>query len=254
MHIRIQHFVIFLTFIIFHSCDKGEKKLTKLVGEKIEIGNELLEKDSIISFIEPYKSHINATLDEPLAYSPNTLSKSDGDLNTAIGNLMADIVMEMSLPIYRSRTGKDIDFVLLNYGGIRSVISEGNITARSAYAVMPFENKVVVLEVAPSKVKEMLLYLADRQKAHPISNNIQITLNKDNTLNKVLINGKPFDENKTYCIATSDYLANLGDNMTFFKDPINFTNTDYLIRNEMIDYFKKVDTITPVIDNRFIKL
>ncbi|WKX75411.1 hypothetical protein [Zobellia laminariae] len=64
----------------------------------------------------------------------------------------------------------------------------------------------------------------------------------------------PLEEDKTYYVATSNYLVNGGDSMVFFEDAVNITNTDYLIRNAMIDYFKKTDTLKPVIDNRFIKL
>lgn len=253
MRIKIKHFVIFLFLMSIFACKKTSKTLTRLEVKEIAISEKLTENDSILNFIKPYKDHLNSTLDEPLAYSPKTLSKSDGQLNTPIGNLMADIVMEMSNPIFHSRTGKNIDFVLLNHGGIRSIISKGNVTTRTAYQVMPFENKIVVVEITAAKVKELLDYLANKQRAHPVSN-IQIILNNDNTLKSVFIEGKPLDENKTYFVATSDYLANLGDNMFFFKDPVSLLDTDYLIRNEMIDYFKKVDTIAPVIDDRFIKI
>jgi 2',3'-cyclic-nucleotide 2'-phosphodiesterase (5'-nucleotidase family) len=252
MRIKIKHFVIFLFLMSIYACKETSNTLTKLEVKEIEISENLPENDSILNFIKPFKDHLNTTLDVPLAYSPKTLSKSDGHLNTPIGNLMADIVMEMSNPIFNSRTGKNIDFVLLNHGGIRAIISKGNVTTRTTYQVMPFENKIVVVEITAAKVKELLNYLANKQKAHPVSN-IQIILN-NNTLKSVLIKGEPLDENKTYFVATSDYLANLGDNMFFFKDPISVTDIDYLIRNEMIDYFKKVDTIAPVIDERFIKL
>lgn len=253
MYNKIQHFVIILTSIFLFSCSNKSDSLSKISGERLSVSENLESEDSIITYIRPYKEHIEKTLNEPLAYNPKTLSKSDGDLNTAIGNLMADIVMEMSQPIFNTRTGKDIDFVLLNHGGIRSVMSKGNVTAGTAYQVMPFENKVVVVELTYEKVLEMLDYLSNRQKADPVSG-IEIILNKDNTLNKVLIQDKPLDEDRTYYVATSDYLADLGDNMYFFSNPVSITDLDYLIRNEMIDYFKKVDTLNPVIDNRFIKL
>ena len=85
--------------------------------------------------------------------------KSDGDLNTAIGNLMADVVMEQAGPVFKSRTGNEIDMVLLNHGGIRSGLNKGNISTRSAYALMPFENEIVVAELSGEKIKEMLTYL-----------------------------------------------------------------------------------------------
>lgn len=114
-------------------------------------------------------------------------------------------------------------------------------------------NKVVVVELTYEKVQEMLNYLSKRQKADPVSG-IEIVLNKDSTINKVLIQNEPLSENRTYYVATSDYLADLGDNMNFFSDPVSITDLDYLIRAQMIDYFKKVDTLAPEIDNRFIKL
>lgn len=253
MCIKIQHFVIILTSLFLFSCINKPDTLSKISGERLPISENLESKDSIRNYIQPYKEHIEKTLSEPLAYNPKALSKSDGELNTAIGNLMADIVMEMSQPIFKARTGKDIDFVLLNHGGIRSVISKGQVTAGTAYEVMPFENKVVVVELTYEKVQEMLDYLSKRQKADPVSG-IEIVLNNDDTIEKVLIQNEPLNKNRTYYVATSDYLADLGDNMRFFSDPVSVTELDYLIRNEMIDYFKKVDTLDPFIDNRFMKL
>ncbi|UOB17683.1 5'-nucleotidase C-terminal domain-containing protein [Abyssalbus ytuae] len=249
----IKHFVIFITLFLIYSCDKHPDYVSKISGKEIHITDSLKSVDSIENFIKPYRSHINDVLDEALAYSPEALSKSDGELNTAIGNLLADIVMEQTNPVFKSRTGKNIDFVLLNHGGIRSIISKGNITTRTAYQVMPFENKVVVVEITTDKLQEMINYLIKSNRAHPVSG-IKIVLNDNNSLQNVLVQGKPIEKDKTYFVATSDYLSNMGDNMTFFSNPVSITETDYLIRNEMIDYFKKTDTIKPIIDDRFIRL
>jgi len=70
----------------------------------------------------------------------------------------------------------------------------------------------------------------------------------------VNIKGKPFDENKTYQVATSSYLADGGDNMGFFKDGLKVEDLNYFIRNAMIDYFIKVDTLTAEVDDRFVKI
>ena len=69
----------------------------------------------IEDFIKPFREQVNKNLDSVISYAPETYSKSDGELNTAIGNLMADAVYEESNPVSNSRTGKDIDFVLLNH-------------------------------------------------------------------------------------------------------------------------------------------
>jgi hypothetical protein len=44
-------------------------------------------------------------------------------------------------------------------------------------------------------------------------------------------------------VATSDYLANGGDNMTFFKESKIKFDIEYKLRNMLIDYFKKVDIL-----------
>ena len=64
------------------------------------------------------------------------------------------------------------------------------------------------------------------------------------------IQGKPFDENRSYYVATSNYLATGGDNMKFFRSGSKITDLQYLIRNAMIDYFKKTDTLRARVDDR----
>ncbi len=83
---------------------------------------------------------------------------------------------------------------------------------------------------------------------------MQIVLNKNETLKDVNIQGLPFDENRTYNVATSNYLVDGGGDMEFFRNDLNSVDLNYLIRNAMIDYFKKVDTLTAKVDDRFIKI
>jgi len=181
------------------------------------------------------------------------ITKEDGKYNTSAGNLMADIILSESNAVFKARTGKNVDFVLLNHGGIRSIISKGNVSARTAYEVMPFENSIVVVELSGPSILEMVDFLIKTKRPHPIAG-MQIILDRNDQLKTLIINGQAFDKNRNYFVATSNYLVTGGDNMGFFKNRIGSTDTDYLIRNAMIDYFKKVDTITTTIDDRFIKL
>lgn len=185
-----------------------------------------------------------------LSYAPKTYHKKDGDLNTTIGNLMAHIVMEEGNPIFYERTGKTIDMVLLNHGGIRAPINKGNITTETAFQVMPFENSIVVVALKGQQVNSLVYYLSKAKKAHPIEG-MKITINKNYNVVEALVNNQTIDKDKIYYVATNDYLYNGGDNMTFFKTNDTIYTLDYKIRNAMIDYFKKVDTINPTIDDRF---
>ena len=250
MNLKIKHFVIFITFIGLASCRQDTATLTRIEGKQIPIDSIISKSANINDFILPYSTRIDEVLDSTLAYAPKPISKEDGEFNTTAGNLMADIVRLQANPIFKSRTGKDIDFVLLNHGGIRSIISTGKVSARNAFEVMPFENNIVVAAVNGSDVNHMVTFLVQAGRAHPISG-IQIVLDKDRKLRKAFINGEPINSDRTYYVATSDYLVAGGDQMGFFKNNTSVTDTDYLIRNAMIDYFKKVDTLSPVIDDRF---
>tara|TARA_R110002051_G_scaffold56046_8_gene103967 strand:- start:18541 stop:19326 length:786 start_codon:yes stop_codon:yes gene_type:complete len=252
-YLKIQHYVIFITFIYLASCNTASKHVTELTGKQIAIDSSYQLVDSIQKFIQPYHDRVEGILDSVVAYAPYTISKTDGKYNTTAGNLMADIVLSETNTIFKKRTGNTIDLVLLNHGGIRAIISKGNVTARTAYEVMPFENTVVVVELKGKSLLKMVDYLVKSKRAHPVAG-VQIVLNKDTTVHTFTINGKPLDIDKSYFIATSDYLVKGGDNMNFFKEALTITETDYKIRNAMIDFFSKVDTISPIIDLRYYQL
>lgn len=253
MYLKIQHFVIFITIINYSSCKPEPKVLATIEGRQVRIDSSIVADDSVVSMVTPYRNRLNEVLDSTLTYAAFKISKDDGDYNTPAGNLMADIVLLETNPIYKLRTGNEIDFVLLNHGGIRSIISKGKVSARTAFEVMPFENSIVVVELSGKSVEELINFLLLSKRAHPISG-MQIVLYQNGSLKSVNIKGNPLDANRTYHIATSNYLVTGGDNMGFFKTAIRVTDTGYLIRNAMIDYFKKVDTLAPKIDNRYYKI
>ncbi len=235
--------ILFILFIPIESCETQ--------SNRIEINSAIENDKEIETFIVPYKKNVDAQMDDVLSYSPVDYDKKNGVLNTAIGNMMADATLKLSNPIYNTRTGNNIDFVLLNHGGIRSIISKGDITLRSAYNLMPFENSIVVCQLKGSDLKELIDYLILNKKAHPISG-ISIVLDENYSLLDVTINGEKIDQEKVYHVATSDYLLKGGDQMNFFEKSKKNITLDYKIRNILIDYFKAVDTVSFKIDNRFI--
>ena len=168
-HILIKNKLILVGLVLcFFSC-KDNFHLNKIEGSRLEINSQIKEDSLINNFMEPYRLNVNKNLDSVLAFSVDTYSKNDGELNTAIGNLMADAVFKEANPIFKSKTQESIDFVLLNHGGIRSILPKGPVTTRSAYQLMPFENSVVVAKLKGIVVKELVNYLQYAKRAHPIS-------------------------------------------------------------------------------------
>ncbi|MFD0779279.1 5'-nucleotidase [Flavobacterium myungsuense] len=105
---------------------------------------------------------------------------------------------------------------MLNHGGIRSIISKGNVTARTAYEIMPFENSAIIVALKSDQIIEIANYIISEKKPHPLSG-LNFTIGKDKMAKNILVHGKPLENERMYYVVTSDYLANGGDNMTFLR-------------------------------------
>ena len=242
-------FVIFLTFFLIVSCSKQNYNVTKIEGKRISITEKGNQVTQIENFIKPYREHINKDLDSVLAYCPETLDKSDGKWQTTIGNLMADVTLMKGSSVFQSREKKNIDICLLNSGGIRSILPKGNVTARTAFEIMPFENSLVVITLKGEQICEMIDFFIAEKKSHPLAG-VTFTIDKNNVAKNILVQGKPVQKESIYYVGTNDYLANGGDNMNFFKKGIQKYDLQYKLRNILIDYFKEVDTIPVIRDVR----
>ena len=238
----MKHFVLLLTFLFLISCSNQKYFVTKIEGKKIGVTEKQSSVAEIENYIKPYRDHIDKDLSEVLAYCPETLDKSKGEWQTNIGCFLADITLEKSNPVFQKRENKSIDICLLNHGGIRTIIPKGDVTARNAYEVMPFENSAVIVGLKGDQILEIANYIVSEKKPHPLSG-MTFTIAKDKSVKDILVQGKALDLNKVYYVVTSDYLSNGGDNMTFFKKGVSRTDIDYKLRNIMIDYFKDVDTL-----------
>ena len=98
----------------------------------------------------------------------------------------------------------------------------------------------------------MINYLIKVKLPHPLKG-LNIILKNDYTLSSATINNNEINEEKTYNVATTDYLLDGGDKMYFLAETIKSIDINYKMRDVLIDYFKKIDTLKLKVDNRFIR-
>ena len=242
-------FFFLITFLLF-GCKKEPIHVNKITAKRLEVNSKLPTDSIFLKTIQPYKDTLKNKIHTQLCYNPTTLIREETQLESSLGNLYADICYEKANDIFFKEKNKKIDFALFNYGGIRTVIPKGDITVENIFKLMPFENKLVVTELSGEKTRNLFNYLENRKEAHPISHVKLKMIN--NKLNSIAINGKPFDESKNYFVLTHDYLQHGGDHMDFFKNPISLFETEYKVRDAIIDYLKDIDTIRVKLDGRFI--
>ncbi len=244
-------FVLILTVFSFNSCGTKKYAVTKVEGRQIPVTEALSQTPYIEDFITPYRNHINNDLNTVLAYAPENIDKI-GKWQTKIGNLQSTVTLESANKIFNQRENKNIDICLLNSGGIRAIINKGNVTTRTAFELMPFENNLVVAALKGEQILEMIQYIIKEKKPHPLAG-LTFTIDKNDLPQNILVQKEPLDLLKIYYVATNDYLYNGGDSMSFFKKAQKMYNLDYKLRNVWIDYFKEVDTIPVLTDIRIVK-
>ena len=237
---KIKFLILSLVALSVSSC-KTPLNIAKVSPEKnISISKDLPEDEDFIKIIEPYKTELEGKMNTKISHTSVDLNKQ-GD-NSNLGNLLADYTFE-GAEDWAKKNGMSygIDAAVINIGGIRSTIGKGDIFTRNVYEVMPFENELVVIKMKSSDLQGLFDYYLKTQKNNPVSH-LYIETGNGKIINQ-LINGKSIEPNKFYYIATSDYLALGGDNMTYFGKG-EMISTGIKLRDLYIEKFKANPEIT----------
>ena len=196
---------------------------------------------------------VELTINDPVA------TKDDGSpirivrrAETNLGDLCADA--------YRDQSGAQIAFV--NGGGVRVSIKEGDVTLGDILKVHPFGNAMCVIEATGQQILDALewgaravpsenggflqvsgltyeihTYIESSAKAD--ENTMFAGVEGERRVRNVLVGGEPIDPEKTYTLASHNYmLKNGGDGYNMFKG-------DKLLQDEvMLDNQVLINYIT----------
>jgi 2',3'-cyclic-nucleotide 2'-phosphodiesterase (5'-nucleotidase family) len=181
--------------------------------------------NAVDSIVNPYKQELEAEMNEVISYAERPFER--GRPGGALNNWATDALLE-------SQLGKEglsgPVFSLLNFGGLRNSINEGDVTLGDIFKVMPFDNEVVWVEMPVESLVDIAEYLTKRG-GEPIGGAYLIN-------GKLEVEGVTADT-KTVWVLTSDYLMNGGDNMTFFEKKVSVKYADELLRDAFIRMAKK---------------
>lgn len=190
-------------------------------------------EDSVIkSEILPYKAKMDKEMNVPLAVSEQAMMK--GQPEGVLGNFSADAVLKMSREYCKDSC--NVDFCVLNNGGLRNPLPKGTITRYDIFSLMPFENEMVVLTMKGNDMKDLFDFIANKG-GMPVSG-FRMKI-KNQMASDIMIGDKPFDITKSYTVVTSDYLAGGGDNMVFFSNASRKFSPNKKIRDAIIEYLTK---------------
>ena len=202
---------------------------------------------------------VNAKLAEVVAHTdvdliikdPETGVRVIRNLETNLGDLVADA--------YRAATGADV--ALVNGGGIRATLPAGDITLGNIQECHPFGNALCMAEAKGQQILDALEwtsravpgetggFLQVSGLTYEIHSYIEPTVTSDDKGNftgvtgeyrvkNVMINGEPLDPEKTYTVASHNYLLKSGGDGT-----CNFVNDPILLDEIKLDYETVIDYI-----------
>ena len=181
--------------------------------------------NSIDSIIAPYKTDLEAEMNEVIAYAEQSFEK--GRPGGSLNNWSADALLQSQI---ENAKLSGPTFSLLNVGGLRNTINSGDVTLGDIFKVMPFDNEIVWVEMPVESLEEIAEYLI-ASGGEPIAG-----AHLKN--GKLEVDGVTADT-KTVWILTSDYLMNGGDKMNFFQKKISVTHPNELLRDAFIRMAKK---------------
>ncbi len=207
---------------------------------------------------------LNAKLDEVVAKTQVALTINDPEATDAEGKPIRIIrnaetnLGDLCADAYRDQSGADV--AIVNGGGIRVSIPEGDITLGNILSVHPFGNSMCVVEVTGQQILDALEWGAKDVPAqsggflqvsgmtYEIHTYVKSGATRDENglftgvkgayrVKNVKVGGEDLDLNKTYTLASHNYmLKNSGDGFTMFEGATLLQDEVKLDNQVLIDY------------------
>lgn len=125
----------------------------ELGGKLIPVDNTVAEDTQAKDMLDPYKAELEELMKQVVGIAAVVLDGNRENVRskeTNLGNLIADGMLA------KAKELKNADVALMNGGGIRAAIDEGEITMGELRTVMPFGNTLFVLDVTGQQLKDGL--------------------------------------------------------------------------------------------------
>lgn len=242
---------VLVVSVAFSACSFSYT-LSSIEGGRVPITSQYdtdVDQEAV-RILEPYKSKIDSMMAPVIGYASSRLEAYRPE--SPLSNLIADILVKSA----ETKTGIKADVGVMNMGGIRNILNEGEVTFGSIYEICPFENALSVVLMKGDALLELFSNMATVHGEGLSGANLVIS--KDGRLISAKVGGKDIDPEKNYYVATIDYLAEGNDRLDAFKKAISKTEPrDATLRSLFIDYVKQCTengmSVTAKVEGRIVE-
>lgn len=203
-------------------------------------------------FIAPYRDRLESQMSTIIGYAPATMTRTRPQ--SLLGNFTADALLQMGGEFYNH----PMDMAIMNIGGMRSDLDKGDVTLGTMYRIYPFENTLSVLEIKGSHLEKAIKSMAGKKLEATAGAQITLETKNDRTqATDIKVGGNPIDPERTYYVATIDYLAEGNDGLTALTYADKYTNSGMMLRDVMTTWIKELTKkglqVESELDNRVIE-
>lgn len=174
-----------------------------------------------------------------------------GDFRAAqssVGSLVADFHQDSEA----WPEGTEPDIGLINAGGLRDDIrGDGDVTLRDAIDVVPFNNRLVSLELTGETLQQVLEQQwsdGDYQQLG-VSSNFRYTFDSEaeegERITSMMFEGELIDEDDILTVGVGEFLSEGGDGLTAFTDAEERTSTEVIDTEVWPEYLESQDSLSP---------
>lgn len=226
---RPANLVLLGVFPLLLSCQRHWQISPAVQASALPVHEAIVPDARAEETIAPYREQVQQKMTEVIGWAPEILQKGLGE--SALGNFVTDLMLKQA----RSLSSQPVHLAVVNLGGLRNPLPEGEITVEHVYELMPFENELVVLTLSGRTLQKLFSYAASRKDA-PMANAVYTI--QDGQARDIRIDGEPLDLNTTYRVATLDYFAGGGDQATFFADALATEKSGLTLRDAIISHIR----------------
>ena len=223
--------ISFWVILFLFSCNQ-HLVVREVNTKNILVDPQVAPLDSMLeSIVKPYRDSIENDMSTLVTVSSSALVK--GKPESKLTNLVSDILLDFGIShAMEQHLNLVPNASYVNYGGLRASLPKGEITVERIFELMPFENEIVMVKISGQSYMLMAEKIAQRGGEGVAGMKLGIKNGKISTLTT---GGKSISPDESYWVVTSDYVANGGDQMSMFLNPIERINTKMKIRDLLIE-------------------
>ncbi|KPI42386.1 5'-nucleotidase [Cyphellophora attinorum] len=214
----------------------AEGKVVEYHGAPIHVTNSTAQDEDLQTQIDAWREPFEAFSAQEVGTTNVVLDQTTcQQMECTLGDFMADAMLA-----YRKNLTDEVDFAIINAGGIRATIDEGTITRGEVLTSFPFGNSIVEITMTGQQIWDVLEGIVSEVNVEngeevtsffQVSRGIRVEYNPNAANGSKLVSVDigdpdlaPIEPEEEYNLVTLDFLAGGGDN--FFTPTTDFVSLD----------------------------